>query len=135
MRPRGGQTNTVNSRFRQAASWRADCPPERLTLCACNSTPKAPKDFHGLQWNGILIICVIGVVWLCGGRFAIVHLLECIVQNVFWGVVTNPDGQHTVLGVPTGLKPPIWQTTPQTRVIYTQFVACFYAEIALPAAD
>ena len=24
------------------------------------------------------------------------------VQNVFWGVVTNPNGQHTVLGAPAG---------------------------------
>ena len=30
------------------------------------------------------------------------------VRNVFWGVVTNPNGQCTVLGVPTGLKSAIW---------------------------
>ena len=41
------------------------------------------------------------------------------VQNAFWGVVTNPSGQHTVLGAPTGLKPPIWQFTPWTRVFCT----------------
>ena len=34
--------------------------------------------------------------------------LAATVQNAFWGVVTNPNGQHTVLGAPTGLKPPIW---------------------------
>ena len=41
------------------------------------------------------------------------------VRNVFWGVVTNPNGQCTVLGVPAGSKPPIWQLTPQTWVFCT----------------
>ena len=42
-----------------------------------------------------------------------------IVRNVFWGVVANPNGQCTVLGVPAGLKPPIWQFSPQMRVLPT----------------
>ena len=37
--------------------------------------------------------------------------------NVFWGVVTNPNGWCTVLGAPAGSKPPIWQTTPWSRVL------------------
>ena len=45
------------------------------------------------------------------------NLHQAFVQNVFWGVVTNPNGWHTVLGAPAGSKPPIWQTTPWSRVL------------------
>ena len=41
-----------------------------------------------------------------------------IVQNVFWGVVTNPNGWHTVLGVPAGSKPPFGRT-PQNHGFFT----------------
>ena len=52
-----------------------------------------------------------------------------IVRNVFWGVVTNPNGQCTVLGVPAGLKPPIWQFAPQMRVFHTWIVSACCAQI------
>ena len=48
---------------------------------------------------------------------------------MFWGVVTNPNGQCTVLGAPTGLNPPIWPTTPELWVFCTKIISPHCTEI------
>ena len=50
---------------------------------------------------------------------SLTHTHTHTVQNAFWGVVTNPNGQCPVLGAPAGLNPPIWQITPWSQVFCT----------------